>query len=343
MKIAITRNTLLGLSLFACVSACSGSSNNNTSVDNSTGGTPATGGAMATGGAPSAGGTTAKATGGANAAAGASATGGAPATGGKAATGGTSATGGSSTAGGASATGGSSTAGGASATGGSSTAGGASATGGSATAGGASTTGGTSAAGGSTLANACVADTSGQTLFCRPSSSTVNIAGTTSLTLNGITFTPNGTSIAITTAVGHPVTSGTTITGVSPFTDATCNGAGVDAEVANSNPAVPYTGMSVTVQNSGADPITVELILDDRATGGQYVERTYTLGPVPADATAHSYTLTWSGVAHTDSCNLPSGSTFDQTHILGLGFGVVLSTASTTLNVTLSNITFTTT
>ena len=126
------------------------------------------------------------------------------------------------------------------------------------------------------------------------------------------------------------------------FTDANCSGAGIDAEVADSDASIPYTGMTLNIQNSGADPITIQIILDDRTAGDLFVERTYTFGPVPADNTAHPYTLTWSGVAHTDSCSLGT-STFDQDQILAVGFGIVLTTASTTLNITLSDITFTTT
>jgi hypothetical protein len=119
-------------------------------------------------------------------------------------------------------------------------------------------------------------------------------------------------------------------------------GAGIDAEVANSNPPVPYTGVTLNIRNSGADAFTLIIRLDDRATGGQFVERAYKLGPLPADDTDHSYTLTWNST-HTDSCDLPAGSSFDQTHILGVGLGIELNTTATTLNLTVSNISFLTT
>jgi len=159
------------------------------------------------------------------------------------------------------------------------------------------------------------------------------------VTLNGITLTPDGTSIVVTS---ESWATGDTSIPVGPiFTGADCAGAGIDATVANSDPPVPYTGVTLTIRNGGSDAFTLLIIVDDRATGGQFVRRTYRLGPLPADDAEHTYTLTWNST-HTDSCDLPAGSTFDQTRMLGVGFGIELNTTATMLNLTVSNLSFTT-
>ena len=118
---------------------------------------------------------------------------------------------------------------------------------------------------------------------------------------------------------------------------------GVDAEVANSGtPGTPYVGLSLTVNNTGPTAMTIALIIDDRTTNGLFVERTYAIGPVANDSANHNYTLTWTSSAFTDSCSFGTGA-FQPDTILGLGFGVIYDGAATTLDLTISNIKFTTT
>jgi hypothetical protein len=258
---------------------------------------------------------------------GASGTGGAKATGGATLAGGANSTGGTSTTGGANSTGGAKATGGA-ATGGAASTGGAKATGGAAT-------GGNTSPGGTTGTTQCTADTSGKTKFCQPSTDGVTgLVG--SVLIGGVSFVATGSTIAVTTA--SPITSGTTLTGLSPYNTGNCSGAGVSAtSLATSQ---PYTGLGMLITNSGSAAVTISMYIDSHATGGQYVQRKYTFPAVPADSTAHAYNLTWNST-FTDSCTLPTGSSFDQTKILGLGFGVEATTTAVQLNLLVSNIAYT--
>jgi hypothetical protein len=96
----------------------------------------------------------------------------------------------------------------------------------------------------------------------------------------------------------------------------------------------------MSIKNSGSAPVTISVYIDSRATGGQAVQRKYTFPAVPADNTAHPYNLTWNST-FTDSCALPAGSAFDQTKILGIGFGVAGTTAAVQLNLLISDIAYT--
>lgn len=128
------------------------------------------------------------------------------------------------------------------------------------------------------------------------------------------------------------------MTGLSPFNTGDCNGAGVRAvSIASSQ---PYTGLGMTIKNSGAVPITFALYIDDLATGGQAVQRKYAFPQVPADGVDHSYNLTWNS-AFTENCSLPAGSNFDQTKIQGLGFGIETGPTPILLNLVVSDIKFT--
>jgi hypothetical protein len=154
--------------------------------------------------------------------------------------------------------------------------------------------------------------------------------------LGGITFSATGSSISVKS--DNPVSSGVKFPGLSPFNTGDCNGAGVKAiSLATSQ---PYTGLGMTITNSGTTALTVSLYIDDLTTGGQFVQRKYTFPQIPADNTAHSYNLTW-GSAFTESCTLPAGSSFDQTKILGLGFGIEASPSPVQLNLLVSDIKFT--
>jgi hypothetical protein len=173
-------------------------------------------------------------------------------------------------------------------------------------------------------------------MYCRPNSD--SITGLTgAVTLSGISFTATGSAITI-SSNGSPVTSGTSLTGLSPYNTGTCSGAGVNATSLATNQ--PYTGLSVTITNNSSAPVTISIYIDSIASGGQFVQRVYTFPEIPKDNNAHAYNLTWES-SYTDGCVLPSGSTFDQTKINGIGFGVATTTASVTLELSMSNIQFT--
>ncbi len=158
-----------------------------------------------------------------------------------------------------------------------------------------------------------------------------------------MTFNATGSAIAITSA--SAITTGTSLTGLSPYNVGSCSGAGINAtSLATSQ---PYTGLSMTITNKStigtgttAAPVTISIYIDSIASGDKFVQRVYTFPEVPADNAPHTYNLTWNS-AYTDSCSLTGGSIFDQTKINGIGFGVTATTASVKLDLNMSSIAFT--
>lgn len=114
-----------------------------------------------------------------------------------------------------------------------------------------------------------------------------------------------------------------------PFTDATCSGAGVNA--------TGKTGMTVTVVNNVTTPVSVQLIvLDQAGTTAPYPVVTMTATVNVAGSATSTQTIPFSNFV--SSCTLPTGVSSNYATIRQIGFGFGAAGA---VDVTLSNISFT--